>query len=317
MALSESGQDNQIDASSFSDTLNRFFWPDELFQNYKDLGSLQRLLENEWAEKSTSALYGHSLMWSTKGDGSWKETCITQVDILTTSQQKWLMSADIIRRAGLIPNQRNPDKDETIIHQKIRELPLSSTSYPVLVAYDKQPSTTGLTAPIPMVTMDTVTWIDGESMPREKPKNQAEAITMIARLSDKRVTAITGIVAKVPIQSSRWGRWIQLYTQVDMSYKMQHISQKDAAAYVANTPNVRDIAGSLNLSTSLTRALYIDPSVPMVISSIDFLGKRKQFTVTGNQDVLDPSIDPYFAGAPPRPLEHFVFLFQEIYTQLK
>ena len=306
--------DGPIRTRPFSAILDEFFWPNDERQNFFDLGKLERLLDQDWMSLRNTWFSGSDQQQEMKRFGPWTEKAITEVDVLTTSERKWTVASDIVRRAGLIPNQRPLGEDETEIHKRVRELSSSSTHYSLFVADEKQPSTENRTVPIPMLTMDTINQIHGWSEPIEKPTDLQAAVEMLTRMSDKLITTTTGIVARIPIQSNRWGRWVKLFIQIDVTYQMRHLSQRTIAAYIARSPHVLDVAGGLDLSSRETRAHSVDPTVSPVISILDVFGQRKTRAFRA-QDITDEAINPYFAGAPPRPLEHLVFLIPKMYAE--
>jgi predicted house-cleaning NTP pyrophosphatase (Maf/HAM1 superfamily) len=238
-------------------------------------------------------------------DTSIDEFSKNSILISTSSDRKWNICSGIAALEGFIPKRNTTTNDEEQIHAHVRKNDRYPEWYPLTVAALKQ---THDTSGISILTLDTVTSLDGT--PMEKANDLSEAEHMIAQASGNRVTCDTGWVFGVPLKS---GASILLTNSTKISYTMKHLSPDVIRAYVEHTPSVLNIAGAIDLSTMQARGPYIDTTIPVTFTAYTCFGNDGELTVEGST-VYASVLNPLFAGVPVHAIRAFLHVLPEIYT---
>lgn len=234
------------------------------------------------------------------------ENAVDEITVRTSSEKKWLLTSHLILQAGYKPIHNIPEGDENSIHSKLRQRRDFSDIYALKVASNKQSLLDGFETPL--MTLDTVTYIDG--VPVEKPQDLVEARKLIVLAAEKRVITETAWVLSILAKSNVFV--ISLGNRTGISYVIRPISTEEIDDYLVTTPTALNVPVGIDLSNAQARMRFIDMERPVRYYNVNHIGKGKRTTLD-DHDLESPLFDPFFSGVPTYAINALLPLVNDIY----
>lgn len=234
------------------------------------------------------------------------ENTVSEITVRTSAENKWKHLAPLVVQAGYKPIRDIPDSDEESTHRRLRERSDFPDRYAIMVAASKQSLLD--TYKTPILTLDTVTVVDG--VPMDKPKDTKEALEMIMQMSGTRVSTETGLLLVIGVKS---GRLVTLFNNIGLSYVMNKFDQNYIADYVATEKVITlSVPIGIDLSGVEARTRYVDMSQPITYTRKNHLAHEGQLTLDGH-DLESPLFDPFFTGVPTHAIKALLPIVNDIY----
>ena len=226
------------------------------------------------------------------------KSSIDTIRVRTTSEHKWNYVAPVIRNNGFVPQwDATVARDETEIHEMIHYLIDDlHRYYPIRVAQMKQAFDP---LPQPVITLDTVTLLDG--YPYEKPQDLSEAYQCLCNMNGHAIITEIGWDFGMMLASRASA---EFFHTTRILCRLKNLPPEMIQDYVSTSPIILQVSAGLDLSTVESRLTFIDMAYPVLITKTDHLGHAGHILRSG-KDIVSPMFDPYFAGVPIHAIDAF------------